>query len=759
MANDSESQGASSLVQFVNGLTMRDALFAGGFLHCVAMGMPELESATMLSELDLSYLENVVQSVGTELVIKGCVSRRRGSGHHKSASTFGQIDDVLQEALYQATLRGFRQSITLFDERNSRQVPRANIKAWRSIVDQLLAKIDEIANGAGEKEILKIVTAEPAESARLFDTLLNAFEESSQTDDAADNYFNHHLLEFLRKHLVDEIAKSFINLLQSEGKKWAKVRRAYFLTCQKHQFALLGQIRQEIQTLSQTDHSQCQQLRQEEIYLVRIGAQLNKIEERLNEATAQDTDNILRRRFVALNSKIEACDDKLTSIEQIVSDLKDVLATQSSNNSVIIKAINEKHRPPLSPPIERQDAGQSTPSFSDLRPEKQWLKWMPMYAAESAMESFINSDTSFSWWLLTGSGGVGKTRFASHYMRLAEDQGWDVGTLRPEHNWWDGSEQWHPTRPTLIVCDYALRESNWDQRIKDIAVRLNNCDTVKVRLLLIERTDFVGSLTRGRKSTPEAFQLARQKCHTYTPHSDAAPSPDRPQQGVQSAPNVQAEEKLIDLERALWLRPLKHRDRIQQTLQQTLSQLSSAEDAKTTLATFGDEIWERIEQRSGGGRLLILQIIGVLIHEGLFDGDYSAAAGPESVILDMVKREWGSIIPERVGQTVLRQQHVLPIVRLTLLASLFSEIEYSYVSEYWKNWVFGEQRSPSQQEMRTVWGAVKAYLNSEDLASHQLKGVQPDLFSEGLLLFLHKHVHVEWQSQKNLFVLLNTIRP
>jgi len=115
----------------------------------------------------------------------------------------------------------------------------------------------------------------------------------------------------------------------------------------------------------------------------------------------------------------------------------------------------------------------------------------------AALETFLYNERRFTWWLITGPGGMGKSRLALELINR-NSENWHAGFLNkdvPYEDW----HNWRPAEPTLIVCDYAA----WRGRDIGRAVRELNRRAYEfefpVRFLLIERetesnwwSDFLG---------------------------------------------------------------------------------------------------------------------------------------------------------------------------------------------------------------------------------------------------------------------------
>ena len=76
------------------------------------------------------------------------------------------------------------------------------------------------------------------------------------------------------------------------------------------------------------------------------------------------------------------------------------------------------------------------------------------------LRGFLETPKDLSWWLLTGPGGVGKSRVALELCWDAISDGWDAGFLSSlDSPKWHG---WEPLKPTLIVVDSVISRSKED---------------------------------------------------------------------------------------------------------------------------------------------------------------------------------------------------------------------------------------------------------------------------------------------------------
>ena len=121
------------------------------------------------------------------------------------------------------------------------------------------------------------------------------------------------------------------------------------------------------------------------------------------------------------------------------------------------------------------------------------------------LEEFLCSQPGFSWWIVTGPGGMGKSRLGME-LCLRNGGAWRVGFLPSDHgftNW----QNWQPDQPTLMLIDYAAgRPGELHSLISSLSGRGAEFE-YPVRCLLLERDTseywwdkFIGSgTTEGYK--------------------------------------------------------------------------------------------------------------------------------------------------------------------------------------------------------------------------------------------------------------------
>ncbi len=114
--------------------------------------------------------------------------------------------------------------------------------------------------------------------------------------------------------------------------------------------------------------------------------------------------------------------------------------------------------------------------------------------AFAALHAFLDDDKNFSWMVMHGDGGAGKSRLALEYC-LKKAGGWDCGFLQRSAVQPDWS-RWRPATPHFLVIDYpAADPDKVADLIRLLASRADELE-MPVRVLLLERTNDDDSLWR-----------------------------------------------------------------------------------------------------------------------------------------------------------------------------------------------------------------------------------------------------------------------
>jgi tetratricopeptide (TPR) repeat protein/nucleoside phosphorylase len=147
--------------------------------------------------------------------------------------------------------------------------------------------------------------------------------------------------------------------------------------------------------------------------------------------------------------------------------------------------------PPLH--IDRRQPLTRTPLGPLLRPYNAFIGLMGRERELESLATFCDRPDAFRWKVLTGAGGVGKTRLALEVAMKREQADWNSGFLDAERlKQWVGHNRfadWHPLTDTLVVIDYAA------SKLEDLKHLLERCglwvqghpEPARLRLLLLER--------------------------------------------------------------------------------------------------------------------------------------------------------------------------------------------------------------------------------------------------------------------------------
>ncbi len=201
----------------------------------------------------------------------------------------------------------------------------------------------------------------------------------------------------------------------------------------------------------------------------------------------------------------------------------------------------------------------STLRFSPRNPRVPFLGRLQEFGK---LDEFLDASRPFTWWLITGGGGAGKTRLARQFCLHAHSRGWRAGFLPNGFKADDiaSLDAWCPQRPTLIVADYVLKEPRTTE-IRKLAARLaRRTDLAPVRLLLLER-EGGESFRRGFLGSDQSDRAVIEAARY---HSDSLTLPELSEDDIWSLVALcpwRADAKRLTILREMFLARLRSLDR------------------------------------------------------------------------------------------------------------------------------------------------------------------------------------------------------
>jgi hypothetical protein len=141
---------------------------------------------------------------------------------------------------------------------------------------------------------------------------------------------------------------------------------------------------------------------------------------------------------------------------------------------------------------------QAKPTFLGLRFADCPIEYVQQEDVWQAFEGFHTSSTPFSWWLIAGGAGTGKSRTALRFCEfLEQEKQWSTGFVDLKNELIKSPDfwlSWRPKQDTLLVIDYVAREFSGGLRsITSIfnpliqRAKNNELGGKRIRILLLER--------------------------------------------------------------------------------------------------------------------------------------------------------------------------------------------------------------------------------------------------------------------------------
>lgn len=223
-------------------------------------------------------------------------------------------------------------------------------------------------------------------------------------------------------------------------------------------------------------------------------------------------EQLIRQVISELGISSKKIEDDFSLLIQYITELKETIKQEAASIIAAIAALNE-------PRLHDNDwSGRITEyTVSYLFNYKyQYTRFIGRNTELSRLLEFAqhdSSDSRFVWWMITGPGGMGKSRLALEAARILRNMGYHAGfydlNSKTQHNW----HHWTVSRPTFIVIDYALADF---EKIKSLIIDLKKYERqllYPVRLLLIERqlsTEWEQEITRGGEVMHSRYQQGNE---------------------------------------------------------------------------------------------------------------------------------------------------------------------------------------------------------------------------------------------------------
>lgn len=174
---------------------------------------------------------------------------------------------------------------------------------------------------------------------------------------------------------------------------------------------------------------------------------------------------------------------------------------------------------PVQPHLHKPEPSSNPEGLSLYRFNERRLNFVGRQKEQEQLTQFIDAETEFSWWLLTGSALMGKSRLALEFGLSLPDE-WEWGWVSVDTLSKFDFLNWKPQKNTFLVIDYAMgKEAEIERFMASMnAACASGALLNKVRLLILEREyldwlraldkiETIGSWVAGTKFRPEPLEL------------------------------------------------------------------------------------------------------------------------------------------------------------------------------------------------------------------------------------------------------------
>ncbi|PWQ93356.1 tetratricopeptide repeat protein, partial [Leucothrix pacifica] len=301
------------------------------------------------------------------------------------------------------------------------------------------------------------------------------------------------------------------------------------------------------------------------------------------------------------------------------------------------------------------------------------------------LNDFFDADKTFSWLVITGDGGTGKSRLALDAL-LSRQSYCDVGFLHSDKlDKSDALDNWQPTRPTIITIDYAAEYPTQIANWIDHFIQHQDDYDFPVRLLVLERVAKDQSWWKTLVSSSSS--ATNRHSYLYT------------QEPLELLPLTRTEQR--------------------QALESFLVSL----DCQKALPEQDSEFWNSLDTLSNHGRPLFIGMVASAIeHNDIHKIRDWTQAELLKHVLDREEKRWAAVLSD------YSESDKASIYKLLTIATLSGGLDLENDEDRIFDILNDTDIADTENKLERFIDVIK------QLSSNQNGALQPDIFAEYFLL-------------------------
>ncbi|MBN8672813.1 MAG: tetratricopeptide repeat protein [Chitinophagales bacterium] len=199
------------------------------------------------------------------------------------------------------------------------------------------------------------------------------------------------------------------------------------------------------------------------------------------------------QKLLGILENINETDENVTRVKELVHEYYEEVAKK-------LEVIQNSLKDLVSPVLDKRDRISYQDQFNKYDFKYGYLDFVGRNEELNKLLNFIgkrNDEMKFSWWMVIGPGGMGKSRIAQKLCMMTDGYYSGFLDIKITTKW----ESWEPEMPTLIIIDYALSKTN---QVADIITTLSQRSVnylYPVRILLLERQETEEWIQKRRPGT------------------------------------------------------------------------------------------------------------------------------------------------------------------------------------------------------------------------------------------------------------------